>query len=421
MVQEQIVKIVKSKNLFVVSHPNGNTFVRALLEELNREDLLRSFHTTIGVGRRANPFLGALARRRSYVVDDRLISRNWFPELTRLLPFGPSSQEKKRRSADQSCVSLDRKVAERLHLLSCDVIHAYEDSAASSFRRAKELGMHRSYELPIAHWATSRRLLAEEAERFPQWEPTLESTREPEEKLARKEEELDLANCITCPSEFVLQSIPPEIRGKTPCQVAPFGSPKIPPIDATGGIARKEGKLKLLFVGSMSQRKGLADLFEAMKLINSPHVCLSVLGRPSLPMSFYREIFPHFEYLTPRSNKEVQDVMNGHDVLVLPSIIEGRALVQQEAMASGLPLIITPNTGGEDLIENEKTGFIVPIRDPRKIAEKIEWLAGTQKMLPDMSRYCRQKAMQYNWSTYASAVINFCLRIRSDSIGIPTK
>jgi glycosyltransferase involved in cell wall biosynthesis len=165
----------------------------------------------------------------------------------------------------------------------------------------------------------------------------------------------------------------------------------------------------------MSQRKGLADLFEAMKLINSPHVRLSILGRPSLPMPFYREIFPHFEYLTPRSNKEVQDVMNGHDVLVLPSIIEGRALVQQEAMASGLPLIITPNTGGEDLIESEKTGFVVPIRNPGKIAEKIEWFAGAQKMLPDMSRYCRKKAMQYNWSTYASSVINFCLRTQSES------
>jgi hypothetical protein len=47
-------------------------------------------------------------------------------------------------------------------------------------------------------------LLAEEAERYPEWEPTLESTREPEEKLCRKEEELRLADRITCPSQFVL-------------------------------------------------------------------------------------------------------------------------------------------------------------------------------------------------------------------------
>ena len=87
--------------------------------------------------------------------------------------------------------------------------------------------------------------------------------------------------------------------------------------------------------------------------------------------------------------------MNEHDVLVLPSIIEGRALVQQEALANGLPLIITPNTGGEDLIEDGKTGFIVPIREPNKIADTIEWFAKDQKQLPEISRYCREKAKSY--------------------------
>jgi hypothetical protein len=82
----------------------------------------------------------------------------------------------------------------------------------------KQLGMQCSYELPIAHWATVRRLLAEEAERYPEWEPTLESTREPEEKLFRKEEELRLADRITCPSQFVLDSIPLEIRQKHPAK-----------------------------------------------------------------------------------------------------------------------------------------------------------------------------------------------------------
>ena len=58
-----------------------------------------------------------------------------------------------------------------------------------------------------------------------QWEPTLESTREPEEKLFRKEKELRLADRITCPSQFVLDSIPSEIRDQIPCQIAHFGSP----------------------------------------------------------------------------------------------------------------------------------------------------------------------------------------------------
>ena len=263
-----------------------------------------------------------------------------------------------------------------------------------------------------------RRLLAEEAERLPEWEPTLESTREPEEKLVRKDEELSLADCISCPSEFVLQSIPAKIRKKTPCQIAPFGSPADTGNTLPRNTSRKNGKLKLLFVGSMSQRKGLADLFEAMKLINSSQISLSILGQPSMPMGFYRSHYPNFKYLPPRSNEGVREVMLEHDVLVLPSIIEGRALVQQEALACGLPLIVTQNTGGEDLIEEERTGFIVPIRKPDAIAEKIDWFCQNLQEIDEMSEYCRNKASQYKWSEYARSIINFCLRIRSNSADI---
>ena len=403
---------------FFVSHPTGNTFVRALLSELDQQNRLEKYFTTIGTSQESRFISKLLGKRRSCRLNSNKLSTQFFPEILRLLPFGAKSQESRRQAVDSSYQSLDNRVSESLAMLKGDIIHAYEDGAASSFVRAKELGIFCSYELPIAHWSMVRRLLAEEAERLPEWEPTLESTREPEEKLVRKDEELSLANCITCPSEFVLQSIPAKIRKKTPCQIAPFGSPADMGNTLPRNTSRKNGKLKLLFVGSMSQRKGLADLFEAIKLINSKNVSLSILGSPSLPMSFYRKVYPHFEYLSPRSNNEVKRVMNEHDVLVLPSIIEGRALVQQEALACGLPLIVTQNAGGEDLIEEERTGFIVPIRKPDEIAEKIDWFCQNLQEIDEMSEYCRNKASQYKWSEYARSIINFCLRNRSNSTDI---
>ena len=99
----------------------------------------------------------------------------------------------------------------------------------------------------------------------------------------------------------------------------------------------------------MSQRKGLADLFEAMKLLKGEPISLSILGQPSMPMEFYRKQFAEFEYFPPCSNQKVREIMKAHDALVLPSIVEGRALVQQEALSCGLPIIVTPNAGGEDL------------------------------------------------------------------------
>jgi len=397
----------------IVSHPTGNTFVRALIEELDSLGQLERFYTTIGIGKDANPLTRVLASRRKYSIPDSRISRQWFPEACRLLPFGQGCQEQRRRRVDESYENLDFKVAKELHRCPGVSLHAYEDGAAESFRMAKDLGIGRSYEMPIAHWATVRRLLAEEAERLPDWEPTLESTREPESKLVRKETELSLADCITCPSEFVLRSIPKKIRAVKPCQVAPFGSPPSSKHLEKTSERSSQGPLKLLFVGSMSQRKGLADLFEAMNLLNTKAITLTVLGQPSMPMSFYRTHYAHFEYIGPCSNKQVRRVMEKHDLLVLPSIVEGRALVQQEALSCGLPLLVTPNAGGEDLVEDGKTGFLVPIRKPQTLAERIEWFCCHREERLEMRRISQEKAKRYPWDAYAKKVVGFCLRNNS--------
>ena len=73
-------------------------------------------------------------------------------------------------------------------------------------------------------------------------------------------------------------------------------------------LRRNEQKaLRLLFVGSMSQRKGLADVFEAMKLLKHAPVRLTILGRTSLPMHFYRKQFSDFDYIPPCSNQKVRE------------------------------------------------------------------------------------------------------------------
>ena len=400
---------------FVVSHPTGNTFIRALLNQLNNQNQLEKFFTTIGAGEGANPWITSLYReKRQYAIPDKIISRQWIPEVARLLLKG--NQAKKRQRADQSYIALDNKVSLALSNHPSQVLHAYEDGCSSSFARAKELGIKCSYELPIAHWATVRRLLAQEAERQPEWEPTLESTREPEEKLYRKEEEIRLADRISCPSQFVLDSIPLEIRQKTPCQISPFGSP--PGESVHLETSSKNDSLKLLFVGSMSQRKGLADLFEAMKLLKCEPVSLSILGQPSMPMEFYRNQFSEFKYFPPCSNQKVRAIMKGHDALVLPSIVEGRALVQQEALSCGLPIIVTPNAGGEDLVDEGITGHLVPIRSPEKIAQAIRAMIENKNHKEEIRKLCQKKAMEYSWASYAQNIIDFNLSNPSQMVEI---
>jgi glycosyltransferase involved in cell wall biosynthesis len=92
------------------------------------------------------------------------------------------------------------------------------------------------------------------------------------------------------------------------------------------------------------------------------------------------------------------------DLLVLPSIVEGRALVQQEAMSRGLPLVATRNAGGEDLIDEGKTGFMVPIRAPEAIAAKIGQLADDRALREAMGEQARRKAAEYAWENYAAGI-----------------
>jgi glycosyltransferase involved in cell wall biosynthesis len=97
-------------------------------------------------------------------------------------------------------------------------------------------------------------------------------------------------------------------------------------------------------------------------------------------------------------------LMQSCDVFVLPSIVEGRALVQQEAMACGLPLIATRNAGADDLIEEGATGFLVPIRSPEAIAEKINWCAVNRALMSGMGIAARERAGELTWRAYGETI-----------------
>ena len=123
-------------------------------------------------------------------------------------------------------------------------------------------------------------------------------------------------------------------------------------------------------------------------------------------MEFYKKELPDFTYEPNRSNAQVLALMRSCDVFCLPSIVEGRALVMQEAMSQGLPIIITPNTGGEDLVIEGKTGFMVPVRSPEKLAEKISWFLDNRLQIAEMGKMAQQHAASYTWKGYGKNVID---------------
>lgn len=405
----------------LVSHPTGNANVRAILRAAHNRGVLEVFHTTISTNSETRylRLLPAKIRsefeRREFDIPKKLVKTYPIQELFRLgaskLGFDQLIRhEKGIFSVDSVYKSFDNSVAEWLikNRKSTNIggVYAYEDGALETFRAAKSLGLTCFYDLPIAYWETARKLMLEEAERLPLWADTLGGgIKDSKEKLNRKEEELKLADVVIGPGKFVLDSLP-EWRNSIEQIMSPFGSPMNNEIDRTLNELPTNRPLRVLFVGSMGQRKGLGDLFEAMRILKGKNVELIVLGTPLLPMSFYKKILPDFTYEPGRPHREVLELMSSCDIFCLPSIVEGRALVIQEAMSRGLPIIITPNTGGEDLVLEEKTGFLVPIRSPDKIAEKITWFLENKTKILEMGAMARKLAESLTWENYGNTVVD---------------
>ncbi len=393
--------------MILLAHPFGNANVRAVLDVLQRNNLLAKYITTLGWPNES--LLSGIFSRRGYELPRGKMQIHPAREIVRLLSAslglrGVVRHERGWASIDRVWQGLDEKAASYLcsHKVQDEITaaYAYEDCALQIFEAANDLHVRRVYDLPIAYWETAQRLLQEEAQRYPEWEPTLGATRDSPEKLARKTRELELAELVVCPSNFVLESLPAQYRAAKRAVVVPFGSPPTLPNES-----KTSGRLRILFAGAMTQRKGLADLFAAMKLVDSDKIELVVMGSLLRSLGWYREKFPHFTYETPRPHADVLRLMQCCDVFVLPSIVEGRALVQQEAMACGLPLIATRNAGADDLIDEGETGFLVPIRSPEAIAEKISWCAANRERISGMGIAAQSRAATLTWRSYGEKVL----------------
>lgn len=406
------------------SHPAGNQNARAMLDGLQRADILAKFATTLAVPQQSwwlNALPAKLSRdllrRRFNVPHDKILQRPG-REVARALcsKIGweyPLRHEQGFAAIDNVLQDFDSFVASKLaivqHTHAISAVYSYEDSALHTFNAAKALGISCVYDLPISYFEVGRRLMQEEKERSPEWISVLGGgTSDSPAKLERKAKELALADLVVVPSRFVADSLPSWAAHKARV-LSPFGSPASTPVRP--GPIDPARPLRVLFVGSMGQRKGLADLFSAMQLLKGENIELIVMGSALADISFYRGQYADFTHEKGRPHAEVLELMRSCDVFCLPSLFEGRALVMQEAMSQGLPLVITPNTGGEDLIVEGETGFLVPIRSPEKIAEKLAWFNHNRKELVAMKQMAIRHAAGYTWENYSAVVIQAIQRL----------
>jgi hypothetical protein len=271
----------------------------------------------------------------------------------------------------------------------------------------RELGIGTALSMVHGDVREEREVLAQEAETAPDFFPIyLGDGVLDREALAwlhdRRLRDLELADRVLVPSDHIADTL---VRHGTPrerVRVIPYAADleRFRPVPAK----RHEASCTFLFAGGITQRKGIKYLLEAWRRVRRPGWRLQLLGplpRDPGPLIPY---LGEVEHLGRVGHAEVPARMAAADVFVFPSLFEGSAVVTYEALACGLPSVVTPNAGS--VVRDGVEGFVVPARDVEALAERMERLGADPALRARMSVEARTRAESFGWSRYHQAVVS---------------
>lgn len=394
-----------------IYHPFGNANTRAAVDGIYKHGILESFHTCIAC------FNGSLLyklsafgplkefRRRyfSSFLHEKTITHP-FKELGRLLSpklkLGKlTAHEKGIFCVDNVCHDLDNKVAKYVTKKHKYIggIYAYEDLALHTFNIAKKYNIKCLYDLPIGYWRAMRSLLNEEREKNPEWAITLGGFNDSEKKLQRKDKELQLADKIYVASSFTKKTLEMYPVKLTNIEVIPYGFPPINKNREYDNV--KIRKIKVLYVGGLTQRKGISYFFEALKGLEDK-LEVTVVGKGNLKCTALKKALAKVNYIPSLPHDEILKLMASQDLFIFPSLFEGFGLVITEAMSQGTPVITTDRTCGPDIIHNGVDGWVIKAGDAKPIRSLLMTCISNPSILVNTGKAAMHAASQRPWSVY---------------------
>ena len=300
--------------------------------------------------------------------------------------------------------TLDAHVASRLP--ECDVFIGISGSGLRTSRIAKARGRKYICDRGSSHVRFADRLLDEEFKRWGQSFVGIDPR-----ALAKEEQEYASADIITLPSRFCVRSFlemginPAKIR-RIPygVELNRFRQQGTPPSEA----------FEVLFVGQVSFRKGFPYLLAAFQRLKHPRKRLRVVGamQPELKIFLQDKHLDDIEFLGSIPQAQLAAIMSTSHVMVLPSIEDGFGLVIGQAMACGCPVICSQNTGGEDVFQDRREGFIIPIRDASTLAQNLEQLCQDRPLRNRMGEAAIRRVKTLGgWNEYGRQYRELCVEL----------
>lgn len=286
-----------------------------------------------------------------------------------------------------------------------DVVNAHEPVAAAL---AVDVLLRRTFQLVVTSHGVERRA----------WE--LEKSRGVDRPSLRKrvvypgtglwQSELSLwgADHVFCLNEQDREWLVAH-RGRPPVSITRIVPGALPVYgEAAAGRTYARGT-QLLFAGTWRTNKGIHDLvaaFEALQRVR-PEVTLSVLGAGFTPehvlAAFPASVRGRVEVVSARGDEEAAAVLARHDVFVLPSLFEGTPLTLMEALMSGLPVVTTATCGMRDVVEDGRTGLLVPPASPGALTSALQALVDSEAQRRALGTAAAQQARtRYTWDAVAA-------------------
>ena len=282
-----------------------------------------------------------------------------------------------------------------------NVVQAILGYGSEVFDRAEKIGALKVADAPNSHPDISYGDWQRECDL---WCPG-EKVPVPQWLFARQRRELARADVVLCLSDFVRDTMVAHGVPAEKCFINPFG------VD-TGVFKRGGGAAatpRFICVGTICLRKGHQYLFRAFEQLRKevPGAELICVGDYKSDFRMERPKwegqFRHYPHLT---HAELAKLLPTCTAFVLASIEEGFARVLSEAMAAGLPIVATYETGATTLVSDGVEGLIVPARDPAALAKAMARLAKDGDLCRRMGAAAYERgAVRNTWQDYGDRLL----------------
>jgi alpha-maltose-1-phosphate synthase len=398
----------------IVSHP-GKQYVHQLLFAIQQTGGLQLFITSIWYKPShwvckllvSIPLIGDLLyqkflKKKTYPnQDDRLVEQYPWKEVWRQLLVQFSYKYRTEKYVFEVERAHDRYAARRLRNLKPDIFIGYEKASLESFKVIKSQGGVTVLDLAQVHY----NYLVELQKTQATFEDLFEDKVLFQTINKVKGEEYQLADYILTLSSFAKQTLLDNGIPENKIRVVNLGYN--PALFTPKTTYNQSGGLKLIYTGTFTKRKGVHLLLQAIEELALPDLHLTIIGPVLDGQELLKQYKGLFEYYDFMHHEELVKHLHASDVYVFPSLLDSWAMTVVEAMACGLPVIVTENTGAKDVVEDGVSGFVIPIADKEAIKEKILFFHKDRQMVEKFGNNASRSVEKNSWGDYHQQIQEF--------------